>query len=201
MSEEIINNIRNIRLDNLESPKSINEISELDSYTDFENLLMNLKSNSLQIIIPDQELINIPNMFLSKLFIKLNNFILFIPFVISLLVGVYGIMTSNYWFLILLLISPIATYSSAFLKGKMYYTILIGLMIICFYFNYIFPGLIFLIIFISSFGARLVRMHRRYILMKLATKNEEIFSFLFFARVLKLIDIKNSKVIFSGMEF
>ena len=180
--------IRNIKHDGKNPPKSVSEIPELKSYVGFDKILERIDNKVLEFSIPNFKLFGVHDFVVPKSEKKLSQLILISPYLIAILISIYGISIENYWLLTTFAVAFLAPIFSSILTGLIPYLFLASLCGYFFYSDKLTLGLVFLTVLISTICTSYLKIHRRNSLINIAKSNEEIFAFLFHNRTIAIYD-------------
>lgn len=179
--------IRRIEHDGKNPPKSVNEIPELEEYyLGFEDIMERIDDKVLELSIPNFKLFGVHDFVVPKAEKKISQIILFLPYLVAILISVYGISIGNYWFLATFSVAFLAPILSSILTGTIPNLILVGLCGYFFYTDKLTLGFICLTALISTICTSYLKKHRRNSLINIAKSNEEIFAFLFHNRTIAI---------------
>tara|TARA_R110002051_G_C8680099_1_gene491662 strand:- start:727 stop:1335 length:609 start_codon:yes stop_codon:yes gene_type:complete len=180
--------IRRIEHDGKNPPKSVNEIAELEKYVGFEEILERIDDRVLEFSIPNFKLFGVHDFVVPKAEKKLSQLILFLPYLVAILISIYGISIGNYWLLTTFAVAFLAPILSSILTGLIPNLILAGLCGYFFYSDKLTLGFLCLTALISTICTSYLKKHRRNSLINIAKSNEEIFAFLFHNRTIAIND-------------
>ena len=197
----ILDVIRSVKLDGEFPPSKVTELNELNRYGTFDDILRGFYLNNIQFSIPNDKLYHLYDYVVPKNERVINRQFLNIPYLIAFLLSIYGVFIGNYWLLILIPVVIISLWLSSVFGGWIFYLIALFVTVYLFYSGIQTFAFISLTVLITIFFSHYLRVHRRNSLIKMALKNEEIFSFLFYSKTLSIVDLEINKVIYSGMRY
>jgi len=190
--------IRRIEHDGKNPPKSVNEIPELEEhYLGFEDIMERINDKVLELSIPNFKLFGVHDFVVPKAEKKISQVILFLPYLVAILISIYGISVGNYWFLITFAIAFLAPILSSILTGIIPNLILSGLCGYFFYSDKLTLGFVCLTALTSTICTSYLKRHRRNSLINIAKSNEEIFAFLFHNRTIAIHDKGIDEMLYS----
>ncbi|MGJ8551278.1 hypothetical protein [Winogradskyella wichelsiae] len=181
--------IRRIEHDGKNPPKSVIEIPELEKYyLGFEDIMERINDKVLELSIPNFKLFGVHDFIVPKAEKKISQIILFLPYLVAILISIYGISIGNYWFLTTFAVAFLAPILSSILTGIIPNLILVGLCGYFFYSDKLTLGFVCLTALISTICTSYLKRHRQNSLINIAKSNEEIFAFLFHNRTITIHD-------------
>lgn len=190
--------IRRIEHNGKKPPKSVIEIPELEKYyLGFEDIMERIDDKVLKLSIPNFKLFGIHDFVVPKAEKKISQVFLFLPYLLAILISIYGITIGNYWFLTTFAVAILTPILSSILTGLIPNLILTGLCGYFFYSDKLTLGFICLIALISTICTNYLKVYRRNSLMNIAKSNEEIFAFLFHNRTLSIHDEGIDEMLYS----
>lgn len=195
--KRVVEIIRQIKYDNINIPKSISELPELDDYGNFDEIISQINSGELRLSIPNFKLFGSHDFVIPKKEKNISSIYLFLPYLLAIVISIFGISIGNYWLLLSIPIAFATPIMYGLFSGLIANLVLVGLVSYFLYTDRITLALVCLIILVSTMCAKLLKIRRRKTLIEIAKSNEEIFSFLFHNRTIAFVDQINGGLIYS----
>ncbi|MBX3009789.1 MAG: hypothetical protein KF816_17320 [Melioribacteraceae bacterium] len=190
--------IKNLKVHrNIDAPTTLKELDELN-HLSFENLLDKLKSGHFQPFLGIGDIYDKFNYMAPKEQKSIARLIINMPNIIAIASATFGVWNGNYLFLLLLIIPYASNFISAFIKINTLSTIItVGLIGYFIYTDNYFAWNLILVAYLSIFFANYYRKYVNNTLIKLSFCNEKVFCFMYYSRVLRLVNTQTNEIIFS----
>ena len=182
----------------IDVPKKISELEEIPE-NNFEEFLQKVTSKQYTVIVFSQgDIYGIFNYIAPSTQKQIKGVIQYTPYVVAILATIYGLITENYILATSLIIPFISGFLTGFVKvGLVTVLILIGLLMY-FFINESSVGLTFMIVWtVSILLTRFMRFYIQQTLLNLSLASERIFAFLYYSRLLRILDSKSDQLIYS----
>ena len=194
----ILDMISRIEHEGKRPPKNVFEIPELKKhYLSFKDIIEKLNNNIIVFSIPNFKLFGIHDFVVPNSEKRISKIFILSPYIIAILISIYGILTQKYWLITTLAIAYITPLLASILTGLFQYLILASICGYFFYNDNLTLGFIFMIALISIICTSLLKKHRRKSLINIAKSNEEIFTFLFHNRTIAILDERIDGMLYS----
>ena len=182
----------------IDVPKKIDELEEITE-SNFEEFLKKVTSKDYTVIVFSQgDIYDIFNFIAPSTQKQIKSIIQYAPYAASILATIYGLSTENYVLAASLIIPFIAGFITGFLKTGLVTVLILVSLIIYFYANANTVGVIFMIVWtVSILLSRFLRFYIQQTLLNLALSSERIFVFLYYSRLLRILDTKNDRLMYS----
>lgn len=182
----------------IEVPRTIKDLLEIPE-DNFNSFLNKVNSKEYSVIVFNQgDIYNIFNFIAPSTQKSIKSVIQYTPYIVSIIAAIFGIVTENYILIASLLIPFISGFVTGFIKiGVISVIILLGVTIYFFTNDNIVAGTFMIVWTFSLTLTRYIRHYIQTVLLKLSLSNERIFAFLYYSRLLRIIDTKNQELIYS----
>jgi hypothetical protein len=204
MNHKVLNivkeKIKNLKYKNGNSfPNSIDEISELINYNSYNDIVRSYFNNKFGFNIRNYRLDQTYDLIVPPKERSINNIFLYFPFLFGIIFTITGLLSFNYWTLLLIPIVLCSMFISNFMGRNIIFYLLFILNLLLFYNSKWTLGLLILTFLITIIFSLEFRSHRRKFFLNISLSDEIIFCFLFDTGVLTISDYQINKVIYRGM--
>ncbi len=155
----------------------------------------NRGSKYYELVIWNPQFHNIFNVAMSKKTKIINKIITYIPQIIALVVSVLGIINENYYMLFAFPIVLLSFALTILFGGKLFNLLMLILLYFLYSWDYNILFDLTLIFLIANFFGHLSKQHKRISLINVSKLDEEIFSYLFYSKIINIRDNKLGTII------
>jgi len=182
----------------IDVPRTIKDLLEIPE-DNFKTFLKKVNSKEYSVIVFNQgDIYNIFNFIAPSSQKSIKSIIQYSPYIIAIVAAIFGVMTENYILIASLLIPFISGFMTGFINiGLIAVIILLGLTFFFFANDNIIGGTFMVVWTFSLTLTRYIRQYIQNVLLKLSLSHERIFAFLYYSRLLRIIDTRNQELIYS----